>query len=698
MHGCVTVYAAILVPPIIPTLPQSSCSVKYLEHRMATDVIQFVPFKSFADASFFRELSDKKLNELQLSESGVPLAAQYSVPVAGDRIPALSVSALSYDIGKVSENCKNSVPVSYVAPGSITNVNTLEKFKELDKVALIREEGMSLVDAILNGAVAEDPSRLCSFHIAAFSDLKKYKFYYWFAFPALPVPVKLRGIRQVVDSQPLSMAISHFAETQQLNQWGFFALKKQEEGTFVASPLKEIVNSSQSLNDTTLFGFIDPSTIQNVPSWPLRNYLAFLASLNLINKNISILCYRDHAHIDIDTKSFWIDVSLPDSSTITPELASKTTGWERNSNGKLVPKFSDLGSLINPTQLADQAVDLNLKLMKWRIAPTLDLDTIKNQKCLLLGAGTLGSYISRGLLGWGVRKITFVDSGKVSFSNPVRQPLYKFKDCLNGGSDKAKTAAEALREIYPSVETEGISIEIPMAGHSVTNEIRQKEEYDKMVELIEAHDVVFLLMDSRESRWLPTVICSALSKQVINVALGFDTYLVMRHGLRPDSNSSPHLGCYYCNDVVAPIDSVSGQTLDQMCTVTRPGIAMAASASAVELLASVLQHPSKGLAPPYKGDELPETSEAPSSLSILPHQIRGFLHNFNSMKIWGPAYPNCSACSEPIVNAWRQGGWEFVKEALNNPEMVSEISGLSEIQRQAEKLADIGFASEDDWE
>lgn len=48
--------------------------------------------------------------------------------------------------------------------------------------------------------------------------------------------------------------------------------------------------------------------------------------------------------------------------------------------------------------LADQAVDLNLKLIKWRIAPTLNLEKIKDTKCLLLGAGTLGSYVSRNLL------------------------------------------------------------------------------------------------------------------------------------------------------------------------------------------------------------------------------------------------------------------------------------------------------------
>lgn len=56
---------------------------------------------------------------------------------------------------------------------------------------------------------------------------------------------------------------------------------------------------------------------------------------------------------------------------------------------------SDLQKL---SRLADQAVDLNLKLIKWRISPGLDLDIVKRTKCLLLGAGTLGSYVARNLL------------------------------------------------------------------------------------------------------------------------------------------------------------------------------------------------------------------------------------------------------------------------------------------------------------
>lgn len=51
-----------------------------------------------------------------------------------------------------------------------------------------------------------------------------------------------------------------------------------------------------------------------------------------------------------------------------------------------------------PARLAESAVDLNLKLMRWRLMPELNLGTIKDTRCLLLGAGTLGCNVARGLL------------------------------------------------------------------------------------------------------------------------------------------------------------------------------------------------------------------------------------------------------------------------------------------------------------
>ncbi len=279
---------------------------------------------------------------------------------------------------------------------------------------------------------------------------------------------------------------------------------------------------------------------------------------------------------------------------------------------------------------------------------------LANTRCLLLGAGTLGCGVARNLLSWGITKITFVDNGRVSYSNPVRQNLFTFNDCLNGGSHKAVSAAKALKSIFPGVEANAEVFTIPMPGHP---SISPEEQTDtkryalRLLELITSHDVVFMLMDSRESRWLPTVICSALDKLAVNAALGLDSFLVIRHGggIRTPFNAKAHdvspaapsvpyvrLGCYFCNDVVAPenskkdrcvspvdyhvrdsngsfrrkykIDydfemlggfslhhynasslvsiliSISTRTLDQQCTVTRPGLSPLACALAVELV------------------------------------------------------------------------------------------------------------------
>jgi hypothetical protein len=76
-------------------------------------------------------------------------------------------------------------------------------------------------------------------------------------------------------------------------------------------------------------------------------------------------------------------------------------------------------------------------------------------------------HTCRLLLGWGVKKISFVDSGNVSYSNPVRQTLFTFEDCLDGGKPKATCAAERLKAIYPGVETVRACLSASVANNAL---------------------------------------------------------------------------------------------------------------------------------------------------------------------------------------------------------------------------------------
>lgn len=100
-------------------------------------------------------------------------------------------------------------------------------------------------------------------------------------------------------------------------------------------------------------------------------------------------------------------------------------------------------------------------------------------------------------------------------------------------------------------------MDIPMPGHPISAAEREKvrKDVEQLEQLIETHDAIFLLTDSRESRWLPSVIGTHKQKIVINAALGFESFVVMRHGqIGQEKMCKSRLGCYFCNDVVAPVN------------------------------------------------------------------------------------------------------------------------------------------------
>ncbi|KAK4657876.1 Autophagy protein 7 [Podospora pseudocomata] len=684
--------------------------------------VKFVPFSSEIELPFYSSLFSSKLDHDRLDDSARAVLGVYEPRVQADPEASVRMQILG---NALTAKDDDSLPVGTSrAKGFIKNVNTIEDFNNVNKTAMIEDIGRQIWDAIQDGTIYSVPSLLSSFAILSFADLKKYRFTYWFAFPALhfkkPLWERSGDVERLNsrESEALVESVGTWRYTVSTEkEHGFFLAKKSRgehttgRGPVDDSMAEEIGYQWQigSLRDfengffndipeeDRYVAFVDPSNYPEHPSWPLRNLLVLISHRYRLKK-VQILCYRDTQARRHEARSIVLPLSLNLPKDFDFATVPDVTGWERDGGSKLRRRVADLAEYMDPTKLADQAVDLNLKLMKWRLAPNLELDTIKNTSCLLLGAGTLGSYVSRNLMGWGVRKITFVDYGAISFSNPVRQPLFEFEDCLQGGKPKALKAAEALKRIYPGVEAEGHVLSVPMLGHPVTNEAKTRDDFNKLQELVNSHDAVFMLLDTRESRWLPTLMAKSANKIVLNAALGFDTYVVMRHGAKPEDGSEDTLGCYFCNDVVVAADSMKDATLDQQCTVTRPGVAAIASALLVELFSSILQHPQRQYAPapvPSANGEY-ERDPPEHPLGIVPHQIRGFLSSFNNMNIRGRSYPQCSACSKPILEAYAKDGWGFVKKALADRDYVAELSGLAEVQRQAEAAAaDVEWSEEE---
>uniref|UniRef100_A0A673N1T5 Ubiquitin-like modifier-activating enzyme ATG7 n=1 Tax=Sinocyclocheilus rhinocerous TaxID=307959 RepID=A0A673N1T5_9TELE len=662
--------------------------------------LQFAPFCSALEAGFWHQLTQKKLNDFRLDESPKIIKGYYynGDPVGLPTRLTLEFSAFDVD-GATPARCS-------AASGTLYNTNTLEAFKTTDKRALLDKAANEIWSAIQSGAALEDSSILNKFILLTFADLKKYHFYYWFCFPALCF---LEGVR--LEQEPVSLERSFSAKQILSLQTAYddlcvssgttavphFLLKYTEESVEVA-PLKDLHSFFPDLKKITV-GVYDPCTLPQHPGWPLRNLLILLAKQWHLDV-LEVLCFRDSTLQGSRSirHSIIFRVKLPDltASAVCP----KSVGWEKNAKGAMGPRSVNLSECMDPKRLAESSVDLNLKLMRWRLVPSLDLDKVVSTRCLLLGAGTLGCNVARTLMGWGVRHITFVDNAKISYSNPVRQPLYEFEDCLSGGKAKALAAVDRLKKIFPGVIAEGYNMSIPMPGHPVNfSELtmaQARQDVEQLEKLISENDVVFLLMDTRESRWLPTVIAASQRKLIVNAALGFDTFVVMRHGLKKPkesqlldlsslfSNIPGHrLGCYFCNDVVAPGDSTRDRTLDQQCTVSRPGLAMIAGALAVELMVSILQHSEGGYAVASSSDD--RMNEPPTSLGLVPHQIRGFLSRFDNVLPASLAFDKCTACSPIVLDNYERDGFQFLAEVFNSSHsFLEDLTGLTLLHQETQ--------------
>jgi ubiquitin-like modifier-activating enzyme ATG7 len=160
-------------------------------------VLQFVPFASQIPSSFWASLAKIKVDRLQLSQESIQVLGRYSPGrnvvdrATGEEVPlpvglhidgealqgSESGSSGRAEVGAVSES------LFVELAGHLTNFNTIEDFKKADKGAILTGLGEELLRIIESDP--EPLTKINTFTVLSFADLKKFKFIYWFAYPAL---------------------------------------------------------------------------------------------------------------------------------------------------------------------------------------------------------------------------------------------------------------------------------------------------------------------------------------------------------------------------------------------------------------------------------------------------------------------------------------------------------------------------------
>ncbi|KAG8745053.1 Autophagy protein 7 [Ceratobasidium sp. 414] len=158
-------------------------------------VIQFTPLSSLVQPAFWHDLVRLKIDVLKLSSESQTVTASYSAGKSiVDRETGQDVAlgcqlVLGGDgLNPESRSCSDhdfSIPTHAVGvKGTLKNYNTVEDFKAADKSALFNELADELWSNMNSETGLADLSYLNKFLVLTFADLKKYKFFYWFAFPA----------------------------------------------------------------------------------------------------------------------------------------------------------------------------------------------------------------------------------------------------------------------------------------------------------------------------------------------------------------------------------------------------------------------------------------------------------------------------------------------------------------------------------
>ena len=340
-------------------------------------MLKFATFSSDIELPFYTSLASHKINHDKLDDSARRVLGLYEIRSSDP--PENSCRLQVHGNALIND----AVPAGFCrAEGMIKNVNTIEEYRNLDKGAILSQAARTIWAAINDGTIYSCPSLLALFTAICFADLKKYKFTYLFAFPALHSDPSWR-IAPSLESHSGSDENGHGAsdtivhmtgeETATLvdavqtwryrvdaRQHGFFLAKKRRASSFAElSGNAKVMDEHTGLEDETcrrpttprtpgdklgftwivgslidyehgffadvpgedrFVGFADPSTYPTYPGWMLRNLLVLIRRRWNLDR-VQILCYRDTQTRRDDAKSIILPLLLEAGHAITPNIS-----------------------------------------------------------------------------------------------------------------------------------------------------------------------------------------------------------------------------------------------------------------------------------------------------------------------------------------------------------------------------------------
>jgi adenylyltransferase/sulfurtransferase len=147
---------------------------------------------------------------------------------------------------------------------------------------------------------------------------------------------------------------------------------------------------------------------------------------------------------------------------------------------------------------------------------------LKSSRVLVVGAGGIGSPLMLYLAAAGIGHLGIIDSDKVSLDNLHRQIVH---DTNSLGRSKTKSAASAIEQLNPHVETELFSTRLVP---------------ENALAIIGGYDIVADGSDNFATRYLVNDACYFARVPLVFAALGpFDGYLTTIRSFERDEQGNP---------------------------------------------------------------------------------------------------------------------------------------------------------------